>query len=61
MNARQGKAVFCWLAWMKGTDEPTTMGLHRCLALIKGELRDVSNGIETMALGPDLDHCLFTI
>ena len=38
--------------------DPQERGLHRHLVLIEAELQDVSNTVEAMAPGSDLDHCL---
>ena len=42
----------------KESRDPQQKGLHRCLPLIETELRDVSNAVEAIIPGPELDHCL---
>ena len=46
-------------------DEPTPRtstdpqrGLHRHLALIETELRDIANTVDAIERGPELDRCL---
>lgn len=42
----------------RGVENHNKRSVHRCLAVIKAELFDVSNAVESMATGPDLYHCI---
>ena len=47
---------------MKDINRPTAKGsLHRCLALIETEVYVLSNVVEAMEPGPELDHCLLEL
>ena len=41
----------------KEPTDPQQKGLHRHLALIETDLHDVSNAVEAMEPGPEMDRC----